>query len=238
MARSPFRCVRAFPISWPGVGLRGTRRDSGNELRIVAHSQNRTTVEPSRGTNHRGQRMQGPDDELVGVDTAARFLGCSPTKVYQLGFNSGRKRDRSDIVAGGSGREEAGQVRYCGRKRDRSDIAGGSGTGPILLSQATFLLAHIANSGPVPLFRFPLPIADLSRFPVPLSPVSRFPLQSQKKTSAVELLATGYSRALHDPDTIFVPVYRHAELHRIALPGSGWRFWRRQGLIDMPRRLG
>ncbi len=27
----------------------------------------------------------------------------------------------------------------------------GSGTGPILLSQATFLLAHIANSGPVPL---------------------------------------------------------------------------------------
>ena len=26
-----------------------------------------------------------------------------------------------------------------------------SGTGPILLSQATFLLAHIANSGPVPL---------------------------------------------------------------------------------------
>ncbi len=28
---------------------------------------------------------------------------------------------------------------------------GGSGTGPILLSQATFLLAHLANSGPVPL---------------------------------------------------------------------------------------
>src|SRR5271157_1367481 len=28
---------------------------------------------------------------------------------------------------------------------------GGSGTGPILLSQATFLLAHIADSGPVPL---------------------------------------------------------------------------------------
>src|SRR5271165_1044908 len=27
----------------------------------------------------------------------------------------------------------------------------GSGTGPILLSQASFLLAHIANSGPVPL---------------------------------------------------------------------------------------
>jgi hypothetical protein len=27
-----------------------------------------------------------------------------------------------------------------------------SGTGPILLSQATFLLAHIANIGPVPLY--------------------------------------------------------------------------------------
>src|SRR5271157_245153 len=32
----------------------------------------------------------------------------------------------------------------------------GSGTGPILLSQATFLLAPIANSGPVPLSGFPL----------------------------------------------------------------------------------
>ena len=31
--------------------------------------------------------MQRPDDELVGVYIAARFLGCSPTKVYQLGFN-------------------------------------------------------------------------------------------------------------------------------------------------------
>ena len=39
------------------------------------------------GTDHRGQRMQRPDDELVGVDTAAQFLGSSPTKVYQLGFH-------------------------------------------------------------------------------------------------------------------------------------------------------
>ena len=39
------------------------------------------------GTDQRGQRMQRPDHELVGVDTAAQFLGCSPTKVYQLGFN-------------------------------------------------------------------------------------------------------------------------------------------------------
>ena len=31
-------------------------------------------------------------------------------------------------------------------------LAGGSGTGPILLSQATFLLAHIANFGPVPVY--------------------------------------------------------------------------------------
>src|SRR5208337_94818 len=46
-------------------------------------------------------------------------------------YLQGRKRDRG---------EEAGQVRR-----------GGSGTGPILLSQASFLLAHIANSGPVPL---------------------------------------------------------------------------------------
>ena len=39
------------------------------------------------GTDQRGQRMQRPDHELVGVDTAAQFLGCSPTKVYQSGFN-------------------------------------------------------------------------------------------------------------------------------------------------------
>ncbi len=39
------------------------------------------------GTDHRGHRMQRPDDELVGVDTAAQFLGCSPTKVYQLRFH-------------------------------------------------------------------------------------------------------------------------------------------------------
>ncbi len=40
------------------------------------------------------------------------------------------------------------------RKRTAT-VDRGSGTGPILLSQATFLLAHIANSGPVPL-RFPM----------------------------------------------------------------------------------
>jgi len=46
-------------------------------------------------------------------------------------------------VSAGSG--EAGQ------KRGSGDIERGSGTGPILLSQATFLLLHIANSGPIPL---------------------------------------------------------------------------------------
>ncbi len=44
--------------------------------------------------------------------------------------------------------EEAGQSEEAGRERGSER---GSGTGPILLSQATFLLAHIANSGPVPL---------------------------------------------------------------------------------------
>ena len=57
------------------------------------------------------------------------------------------------------------QRQHRGRKRDGSDIAKsveGSGTGPILLSQATFLLAHIANNGPVPLSRV---LTDPSRFP-------------------------------------------------------------------------
>ena len=61
------------------------------------------------------------------------------------------KRDRSDI--------ERDRILEAGQywKRDRSAVLSiGSGTGPILLSQATFVLAHIANSGPVPLSRFPL----------------------------------------------------------------------------------
>ncbi len=37
--------------------------------------------------------------------------------------------------------------------RRASIVRAGSGTGTILLSQVTFLLAHIANSGPVPLSR-------------------------------------------------------------------------------------
>ena len=87
--------------------MRGTRRDSGNELPIVAHSENRITLEPSKGTDHRGQRMQRPDDELVGVDTAARFLGCSPTKVYQLGFN----RIIPSVGVNGRGRFTMGDLR-------------------------------------------------------------------------------------------------------------------------------
>ena len=69
----------------------------------------------------------------------------------------------------------------------RHEAGRGSGTGPILLSQATFLLAHIANNGPVPLpasSRFPLSPPP-SRFlrprpafsaPVPLSPPPLSPL--------------------------------------------------------------
>ena len=51
--------------------------------------------------------MQRPDDELVGVDTAARFLGCSPTKVYQLGFN----RIIPSVGVNGRGRFTMGDLR-------------------------------------------------------------------------------------------------------------------------------
>ena len=76
-----------------------------------------------------------------------------------------RKRDGSDIAKSGdfSGRRKREEAGRSGTKRDERDEAGRagrSGTGPILLSQATFLLAHIANSGPVPLSR-----SDPSRFP-------------------------------------------------------------------------
>ena len=41
-----FRFVRCFPYLVAGRGVAGTRRDSGNELRIVTHSENRITLEP------------------------------------------------------------------------------------------------------------------------------------------------------------------------------------------------
>ena len=59
------------------------------------------------GTDHRGHRMQRPDDELVGVQTAAQFLGCSPTKVYQLGFN----RIIPSVGVNGRGRFTMGDLR-------------------------------------------------------------------------------------------------------------------------------
>ena len=62
------------------------------------------------GTDQRGHSMQPPDDELVGVDTAARFLGCSPTKVYQLGFN--RMIQEPTLLGSGSDhRQDAGADR-------------------------------------------------------------------------------------------------------------------------------
>ena len=51
-------------------------------------------------TDQQRTRMQRPDDELVEVDTAARFLGRFPTKVYQLGFN----RIISSLGVNGRGR--------------------------------------------------------------------------------------------------------------------------------------
>ena len=59
------------------------------------------------GTDHRGRRMQRPVHELVGVDTAAQFLGCSPTKVYQLGFN----RIIPSVGVNGRGRFTMGDLR-------------------------------------------------------------------------------------------------------------------------------
>src|SRR5271157_515528 len=55
-----------------------------------------------------------------------------------------------------AGRRGSGTDEEAGQRR-------GSGTGPILLSQATFLLAHIANSGPVPLSLSPKPKTFKSR---------------------------------------------------------------------------
>ena len=66
------------------------------------------------------------------------------------------------LITGGSSKPLQ-SARYTGQ----FGSARGSGTGPILLSQATFLLAHIANSGPVPLPASCPASRFLSRFPLP-----------------------------------------------------------------------
>ena len=58
------------------------------------------------------------------------------------------KRLRNQVAAVERSRDMREET---GRARKRDGDARGNGTGPILLSQATFLLAHIANNGPVPL---------------------------------------------------------------------------------------
>ena len=96
---------------------------------------------------------------LLGPTVAIAWTGWPTTRCLRPGpaSSDGPIRKHPTVASwrpgGGSG--------TGGRKRDRSDIGGGSGTGPILLSQVTFLLAHIANSGPVP---FSAPSG-----PVPLS---------------------------------------------------------------------
>ncbi len=82
-----------------------------------------------------------------------------------------RKREAGQVR---SGKREAGSgtgsillsqatflLAHIAKKREAGQEAG-SGTGPILLSQATFLLAHIANSGPVPLSPSRFPRSPLS----------------------------------------------------------------------------
>jgi hypothetical protein len=46
-------------------------------LRIVAQAENRITLEPWKGADNKGQRMQRPDYELVGADIAGRFFGLA-----------------------------------------------------------------------------------------------------------------------------------------------------------------
>ena len=103
--------------------------------------------------NHSDRAKSIPGDEntfhIGGCMLAYRFgtrkrdrseeAGQQGSETGPILLSHRRKRDTPEEA----GQEEAGQKRD--RKRDRS------GTGPILLSQATFLLAHIANSGPVPL---------------------------------------------------------------------------------------
>jgi hypothetical protein len=86
----------------------------------------------------------------------------------------GRKRDRAGSGTEGRKRDTEGRKRDKGRKRGQeAGQRAGSGTGPILLSQASFLLAHIANSGPLSRFRFPA--FAFRTCPAFAFPISAFP---------------------------------------------------------------
>ena len=83
--------------------------------------------------------MEGVDGEILEYPLGEIALGRPPLDGSGAGLNSIKLSQASGLLLEGR-YEEAG-----------------SGTGPILLSQATFLLAHIANNGPVP-----LPLARLN----------------------------------------------------------------------------
>ncbi len=101
----------------------------------------------------------------------------------------------------------------------RHEAGRGSGTGPILLSQATFLLAHIANNGPVP-----LPAS--SRFPLS-PPASRFlrprPAFSAPAFSALARLKIARGRGSGTGPILLVPLSplpEFAPAVRYGVPGT------------------
>ena len=82
---------------------------------------------------HFGMQRLGMQVEVDEVDEAAakRSTRAGSGKRDRRGSGTGPKGSGTGSEGSGTGSE-------------------GSGTGPILLNQASFLLAHIANSGPVP----------------------------------------------------------------------------------------
>ncbi len=120
-------------------------------------------------TRHGLPGGSGPRPILTSQRGPAVFVGASQRKARES-ESKGRGKDRGVSTCGDWGvrshpsftracrnldtdwfpDEEAGQTRKR-VSQTRKRVRRGSGSGPILLSQATFLLAHIANSGPVPL---------------------------------------------------------------------------------------
>ena len=149
--RPRLREKRGHPLFAPPTSRRGLVRAHGGTGRF-----------PPSGGNLR----------KPGMAISGRACPCLGHSRHQAGRSGPAQNDQQGQAECGRCRV-ACQVHQWGRG-SRTDRRG-NGTGPILLSQATFLLAHIANSGPVPLavltpvplpLRFILPIADLSRLPL------------------------------------------------------------------------
>ena len=127
-----------------GVGSRPP-----GELFVVRPSHRRKMIAVARRTSPACHRLGTNNQVGSGVRRAlGSDIGSSPNAKAQ---RTGSPRFKLSFPQlRGCGAFQLPQYPWVPQEAEAGQRSG-SGTGPILLSQATFLLPHISNSGPVPL---------------------------------------------------------------------------------------